>query len=110
MVPPGSKLKMPDGWNLFLRISLSMLSKIQGTSRTQQITRALGNSVAISGSFVHQRRVLSKTTWLSGKSQYNVAENEPNDLSRRVSLVKTTASLLMFLLTSSAPTTYPPTP
>src|SRR5258708_39573770 len=97
-VPPGSKLKMPDGWNLFLRISLSMLSKIQGTSRTQQITRALGNSVASSGSFVHQRRVGSKTKRLSGTAAENGGENAHSNPLRGRALRRSPGSVFIPLL------------
>ena len=53
---------------MLLRTNRSMLSKIQGMSRTQQITRASGNSRVSSGSLVHHIRLVLNTTSPTGMS------------------------------------------
>ena len=62
-MPPGSKLKMPDSSKALRRIRLSMLSTTQAGLRTQQITRASGNSAVSAGSLVGHMRLVSNTTW-----------------------------------------------
>ena len=59
---------------MFLRINRSTESSIQGTSRTQQMTLARGNSSVSSGRRAHQLRLVSNTTSPLGTSAEKVAK------------------------------------